>query len=486
MYVEELARERRPRISGWVWIILFLGIFITLVASWFWGLEVGIIFLLITLTLLTRVGVFRHYRRIFYVIIAPFLVTAVVAGLGLNWLLRSLATERLLEGTLLEFLASDPDFWARLMGLIVGGLVPLMILEAYVRFNLDAYTTFTGLTAGEARGTLIGLLLHTGRPYIIVEGGEEKRVRPPGVLRWMGPGLVIITPGHAVVFEQGGRLTRVEFAGVVRVDGYEMINKIIDLRPKSSVDMVENVFTRDGVPLNIQLKIFFEILRIKDQEKSLSNPYPVDKETIFKAAYVVGNWQLAVPFIAGDVLRDVVAEHNLDAIIQYGKDPDKHIFRQAIKDEVRKRVDNITLGYFGTNVTWVDIGEIEMPEDARERLLARWLAEQDAELAEKEKLAAIVRSEGQAESLSTIGLARAKAQRQMILAITDAFQRTPEANVPWTLVMLRFVEALENMAKDPSTKLLFPYSLPFEKLEAIKSALERESGERGALPPPQT
>ncbi len=479
--LEELERKKAET-PKWIWFVFILGIIATPVAFLSWGLWPAAIVFLIALAILFQSTALKGFRRIFYLTFVLFAVMVIVIVPTLNWLLTFLAEERLLEGTRLEFLTDNPGTWAWLIGLSVGGLTPIIIKEIYIFLNVEQIVSFTGFSRGDARRILSSMWFNFNRPYILIKDGEKKDMRPKGVLHWMGPGLAIITPGHAVVFERGGELTRIAFAGVALIEGYESARKIIDLHPQFSKPVVENVITRDGVLLSIQLKIFYEILRTG--QPSLANPYPVDRETIFKAACAVGDWKGAAPAIASDILRDVIAEHDLDDFIQYGVEADKPIFRKALKDEVRKRVNEITLGYFGVNITWVDIGEIEMPEEARERLLAGWLADQDAELAEKQKLAAIVRSESEAESLSTIGLARAKAQRQMILAITDAFHRTPEANVPWTLVMLRFVEALENMAKDPSTKLLFPYSLPFEKLEAIKSALERDSGEGSALPPP--
>lgn len=479
---EEFEKKdlKKPR---WVWVVLIGGLLAALVAYQTLGLWPSAILLLIACTVCFRSKRLKGFRRIFYFAFVPFIVTTVVTILGLKWLLKSLAAEGLLEGTMLKFLTDDPGASASIIGLGVGILAPFILREIYLLFTMEQLISFTNLSPQDTRTILSGILFNIGQPYIMIKDGEVTKTRPADALTWFGPGLAVITPGHAVVFERGGDLTKIELAGVVWLDKFERVSKIIDLRPQTSVDMVENIITRDGVPLNIQLKIFYEIARTGPP--SLDEPYPVDKETVFRAACAVRDWQLAVPFIAGDVLRDIIAKHDLDDLLQYGTDPDKPIFRQAIRDEVKERVDKITLGYFGTNVTWVDIGEIEMPEETRARLLHKWLLGQEEQVAWAEQRVKRIRSATDAEVIETVELARANAQRYMLEAIST-FVRGGTIP-PQAAVFMRFAEVLDKLAKDPSTKILFPYGTPFERadfeeLDAVRQAFADQPGQ--ALPPP--
>ncbi len=455
--IEEL--KGRPRLSGWWWFALGVSFFVTALVFRLVGLVAGVFCALIALVLLINLGrPFRKFRRIVYVIIVPGVLTAVLVAS----VLRIPEIADILRATPLRFIVSGPEaiaFWPVVIGLIAGFLAPLLIISIYVLLNIDQLTSFTSLEAKEARRVLISILLNVNYPYMVIKDGEEKETKPQGILsRLGGPGLVIIHPNSAVVFERGDKLTKVELGGFVTTERFERPGKIIDLRPQSANQLVEDVLTKDGVPLKIELRIFYQIRR--QGEQILSEPYPVQKRDVFKAAYNVNDWKAATEFLGYDILRDVVAELNLDEVYEVDPRTGKPIARASIKKEVMDRLNKMTLTW-GTEITWVDIGKIEMPEEAREQLLEKWT------------------SKAKAETLGVIETAKARAESQMIAAVGEAL-KVAGASAP-ALVLLRFFEAMKKMSEDPSTKFLFPYGLPFQDVNAIKSLLEK--GEEGKPPP---
>jgi regulator of protease activity HflC (stomatin/prohibitin superfamily) len=105
---------------------------------------------------------------------------------------------------------------------------------------------------------------------------------------------------------------------------------------------------------------------------------------------------------------------------------------------------------WGVVVTEVRIGTIDVPDEVKARMLTRWEAEWRRQVR-------ITEAEGEAEAFRLMELARAKAQMEMIIAITQGFkQMAGSGAVPGHLIALRFIEALEKMAEDPATKFLLP------------------------------
>ncbi len=112
----------------------------------------------------------------------------------------------------------------------------------------------------------IALTLGINRQVTVIEEGQIKEVSPQG---WPvpvgGPALVIIRPYNAVVFEQAGRVTRVEGPGTVLMSFEEHIKDTIDLRSQSATFSADQVLTRDRVPLRVTGGVGFRIQRIEDR-----------------------------------------------------------------------------------------------------------------------------------------------------------------------------------------------------------------------------
>jgi regulator of protease activity HflC (stomatin/prohibitin superfamily) len=144
-------------------------------------------------------------------------------------------------------------------------VLPLLTIATVASLWVLAVARTYGVTRRQAVCLMISLILKINQPIWIVENGEYKESEPKG---WPpkigGPGLVIIRPYNAVIFEQAGRVTRIEGPGEVRLNFDERIKAVIDLRVQSGGFAAENVLTRDRVPLKIVGGAGFRLQRTDD------------------------------------------------------------------------------------------------------------------------------------------------------------------------------------------------------------------------------
>ena len=116
----------------------------------------------------------------------------------------------------------------------------------------------------------------------------------------------------------------------------------------------------------------------------------------------------------------------------------------------------------------VELGDIKVEDkivqqriEAWQSLWKRWAREREAE--------------GEAERLQYVEAAKAQAQADMIVSITQAFQSLTEAGavIPSQLVLLRMFEVLKRSSYDPQTGILF---LPSEVLKTWQLVQEMAMG----------
>mgnify|MGYP005838475543 FL=1 len=521
------------------------------------------VFSILSIVALAYSGAFRKYRRLIYAMIVPGLLAWTLAGHGFYWLANS-SQYRGPGAAFVRGLAGGPtteSLVSFVVGLVAGIVVPMLILEGYVFLNKDVVQAFSGLEMSTVHKILRSLFLNLQRPYYMVKDGEISRTRPQGLSLIGGPGLVIVAPGNAVVFEHGGKLKRVELGGVHKTKKFERIYKVIRLTSRSNLtatptptyptpDMlparqpepaqgernIRRVRSKDGIYIDLDFVVYFQIRRRSEpsQDKVLAqftsqevrqvpDPYFVDKNDVFKAATSFNHWELAVSAIAEDVLRDIVAQYDLDQLFEPPANPEPQAIRDdrrvadlaepeiemirnlpkirgKICQEIRDRMNRMVNGD-GIEVTYVSIGAVDVPPEVRERLQEEWLARNRVRLAEAERAALLVSSEaekearriraqGDAEAIKLIEQARASAQQRFLTAlgrILDESKIKERELASYMMISLRLIQALQEAAAEPSAKLLFPYGMPFEDIEkTIRGLLEDKQAASGALASPES
>jgi regulator of protease activity HflC (stomatin/prohibitin superfamily) len=236
---------------------------------------------------------------------------------------------------------------------------------------------------------------------------------------------------------------------------------------------LEEALTKDGIPLDITFTVLYRLMAdVPEEAIDWEKPYPVSKDAVVRAAYATFDWEIATREVAKNLLRDEIAQMYLDEIYD-PLNPETFPLGE-IRIRVRDRLSEIAKNW-GTEIRSVQIVRVEIPDKIKEQMLRRWFERWEVRVAESKKQAMITLGEGEAEARRVIELARAQAQTQMVIAITEGFRLMKEtgAAVPGDLIAVRFIEALEKMAEDPATKFMLPYNV-FDTLKEIRRSLTDE------------
>jgi len=375
-----------------------------------------------------------------------------------------------LWGTLLLSLAVT-----RLVLPIVGGLVAIPALVSRLLYKLYAIKDL-----GEAHDTLNRLVFGPlgFRPYLRISGGKVASGGDTPLGQVGGPCRMLVYNDSAVVTEQCGRLKRVLGAGFHKLERFERVWEVIDLRPQRWVFEVSGL-TKEGIPVICEADVSFKIDdRIRDaegrehiKEPTEKEPYPYTEEAVFLAANskwirdprqeeARRTWAGRVVIgLTDGILRGILAEYRLDWLLAPPQPDQPHPreeIRQRLEAELRKSASSV-----GARVLGVQLGAIEVKAKDAEvtKQLAEIVSKQwiEAWQADWERRALMSKVEGEAELLR-MDMARIQAQAEMAVILTETLQATiadHRAVQPYILA-LRFVEALHWMSYNTYTREFMP------------------------------
>ena len=449
-------RKAEGRSQRWK-IAAGAGLVLILVALIKWGVWAAAVAAFLVFLVLAYGKPYKRYRKFVYRGVLPAGFIILIVSYLLDWLLP-------------EFIP-DPVtrlFFSFAMA-VPCGIVPVLALtEIYGRARLHWVTALSpDLDRKEALKFLKSLYFGLNYPVMVVGGGQSQTTReggPGGFLQKVGgPGLIFVNYGYAAVLECGGKYTRVVKGGARFLELYESPRAIVDLRRQQKTLQVSKVYTRDGVPLDIELRLWYQIRRKKDtgskaapatekpSQDTTQPPFPpqslpsnlspwrrvlaglasflwslavadkskpsggipsqtpkpnaasaptenktseadatvgspdlidmamqgaggakpppasqkdyfaVADEDIVDAVYNVDNWQASVEAMAGHVLRDVVAERDLDAMFDYDFAQRQFLPRKIIRQTVWGRMNRfLQQERWGVEVVLVDMGVIAL------------------------------------------------------------------------------------------------------------------------------
>jgi hypothetical protein len=318
-----------------------------------------------------------------------------------------------------------------------------------------------------------------------VKEGEIARGKGTTLHRVGGPGHLVIYHDSVVVTEQCGRLSRILGTGFSRLERFEKVWEIVDLRPQRWVFPVKGM-TREGIPViceaDVNLKIDDRVPdgegRLRPKRPAEKEPYPYDPEAVLRA--VTERWvresgsdgptmdwvgRVVISFLEG-TLRDILAEYRLDWLIApTGSDTEhpREVIRRRLEEELQEKAAEV-----GARILRLDLGEIKVEDD---RIPRQWI---EAWYADWESRALATRVEGEAELLR-LDVAQAQAQAELVIRLTDALQSaaTSEEELRPYLLATRFVQALRWLAYDPFTRGFMPPEAT-QTLERLQETLGRE------------
>ena len=238
-----------------------------------------------------------------------------------------------------------------------------------------------------------------------------------------------------------GKFRKVADTGVhFLVPFLDQMSYIIDLREKVVDFPPQPVITKDNVTMQIDTVVYY---RITD---------PV------RYTFEIANPITAIENLTATTLRNIIGELDLDETLTS---------RDIINTKMRVILDEAT-DKWGIKVNRVELKNIMPPHDIQVTMEKQMRAERERResilQAEGNKAAAILRAEGEAESIKKIALAKGQGEAEIITnvqrataqGLREVFLAMKESEVDDNIIALKSIEALEKVANGNATKLVLP------------------------------
>jgi regulator of protease activity HflC (stomatin/prohibitin superfamily) len=221
-------------------------------------------------------------------------------------------------------------------------------------------------------GGLLDPIARMFRGVQIVTGGKVSFSSPPSQdARILGPVMLVVHVGNAVVLDSTGKITRILGPGFYLTDNYETIYAIVDLRLQEATLRVEKVLTKDSIPLRIQFTIQYQIMG--DQSALLGmGVYRIQHDAIRRAVLGTanGDWRAHTETVARSIVCDTIASRYLDEIYDpQGLTPGTP--RVPLQYLLRRKLSQESQAW-GVEIIRVTLDDISMPEEVSQRMIQAW------------------------------------------------------------------------------------------------------------------
>lgn len=269
----------------------------------------------------------------------------------------------------------------------------------------------------------------------------------------------IVNTGSVCVVERFGQFQKVLEPGWHFIIPFvDFVRKRISTKQQILDVPPQSVITKDNVKISVDNVIFYKLLSAKD------------------AVYNIEDYRSGIVYSATTNMRNIVGNMTLDEVLS-GRD--------RINADLLNIIDDVTDAY-GIKILSVEIKNIVPPNEIQEAMEKQMKAERDKratilvaegqrqsqiEKAEGEKRAKILaaeadkeanirRAEGLKESQLLEAEGKAKAIEQIAIAESEAIRKVNsaiiESGTNETVIALKQVEALKEMAMGPANKLILP------------------------------
>jgi len=247
------------------------------------------------------------------------LLTGILIGLGLSFILAGV-----LRGNL---------FIPIILGFIIGIIGPFAVYQLTARTFAETIAPLLNKTENPLRYLMD--LYHTGSAggAILVDKGEVKALTAPMAMNVKG--LLIVSHGSAAVLEKAGLPSRVCKIGRHQRDPFESVRAALDLTVQCQ-EKGATVFTKDGIPLQAMVRIYFRI-NSGGQEPSLLDMYPVMDESLIRAVYAVPDWRSNTIETGIETFRAIVASRYSYQIF----DPAEKLIQTGIRTDLKHLQDEL-------------------------------------------------------------------------------------------------------------------------------------------------
>ncbi|MSR90873.1 SPFH domain-containing protein [Inconstantimicrobium porci] len=269
----------------------------------------------------------------------------------------------------------------------------------------------------------------------------------------------IVTTGNVLVVERLGQFHKVFEPGWhFMIPFIDFVRKRVSTKQQIIDIPPQNVITKDNVNISIDNVIFYKVVNARD------------------AVYNIENYMEGIRYATITNMRNIVGEMTLDEVLS-GRD--------RINSKLLSIVDEITDAY-GIKLLSVEIKNILPPKEIQEAMEKQMKAERNKRAtileAEGAKQSEIAKAEGikqskilQAEAEKEANIRKAEGAREAQLleaqgkaaaieevakaqaeAINKVNKAIIESGTNETVIALKQIEALQEMAKNPANKLILP------------------------------
>ena len=269
----------------------------------------------------------------------------------------------------------------------------------------------------------------------------------------------VVNTGYLYVVERLGQFHRILEPGWhFIIPGVDFVRRKVSTKQQILDVPPQSVITKDNVKISVDNVIFYKMLNAKD------------------AVYNIEDYKAGIVYSATTNIRNILGNMTLDEVLA-GRD--------SINQQLLGIIDEVTDAY-GIKVLSVEIKNIIPPAEIQQAMEKQMRAERDKRAmilqaeglrqsqiekaegekqskilaAEAEKEANIRRAEGLKESQLLEAEGKAKAIEQIAIAESEAIRKVNEAIIESgtneTVIALKQVEALKEMANNPANKLILP------------------------------
>jgi regulator of protease activity HflC (stomatin/prohibitin superfamily) len=269
----------------------------------------------------------------------------------------------------------------------------------------------------------------------------------------------VVNTGYLYVVERFGQFHRVLEPGLHFIVPFiDFVRRKISTKQQILDVEPQSVITKDNVKILVDNVIFYKVLNARD------------------AVYNIESYQSGIVYSATTNMRNILGNMTLDEILS-GRD--------SINQDLLSIIDEVTDAY-GIKILSVEIKNIVPPAEIQAAMEKQMKAERDKRAmilqaeglrqsqiekaegekqakilsAEAEKQANIRRAEGLKESQLLEAEGKAKAIEQIAIAEAEAIRKVNQAIIDSgtneTVIALKQVEALKEMANNPANKLILP------------------------------
>lgn len=314
-------------------------------------------------------------------------------------------------------------------------------------------------------------------PWVKVSEGQVTGAKTPVLSRAGGPGNLVVYNDSAVVLEKRGRLTRVEGKGFPSLDAFEKIYDVVDLRPKRYVYTV-SAMSREGILVKWDVEVRYQI-EGGGKLPTPDEPFPFSEEAVLRAAtckwrrepnFQYGqdmDWEgLIVVSQTEGLLRTILARRPLNELIGVTQSA-AHAAREAVQDELKAGLEEVVTR-FGAKLIDVKLDNLQVDDKITEQWIKNWKTGW-------QRWSAGRLAYGEATYLYEYETVKAEAQMQMIVKLTQAFQKqlmqqTISPNALSQMVLTRLFSVLDRADFASSSRIFFP-TQTLAALEGIRKAL---------------